>query len=215
MTSLAGQLILALLLVAAGGGLWSASRLDLRVADAAGDLAGLQYDKAAGLDDAQSGPGLLRRLPGVDAAATRAQAIGDTARYWLGTQLAGANAAAKLLSANAAYHAAIDKGGKWPEVVARLDEVVKQYAAIVRDQPDNVDAAFNYEFVVRLRSALTAARRDVPPDMLESNITLHGLPGAPPAGTDTKTFKMIVPMQPDERREAETAGRSAPRNRKG
>lgn len=215
MTSLAGQFILALVLVVAGGGLWSASKLDGHVADAAGDLAGLQYDKAAGLDDTQSGPGLLRRLPGVDAAATRAQAIGDTARYWLGTQPTGDGATADLLSANAAYHAAMDQGGKWPEVVAKLDEVVKQYATIVREQPDNVDAAFNYEFVVRLRSALTAARRDVPADLLENTITLHGVAGAPPAGTDTKTFKMIVPMQPDERREAETAGRGAPRKRKG
>lgn len=215
MTSLAGQFIVALVLVLAGGGLWTAAKLDTNVAGAAGDLAGLQYDKAAALDGAEAGNGLLRWLPGVEGAAERAQVIGDTARYWQGTTPAGGKASASLLSANAAYHAAMDKGGKWPEVVAKLDEVVKQYATVVRDEPDNVDAAFNYEFVVRLRSALAAARRDVPADLLESHVTLHGVAGAPPQGTDTKTFKMIVPMQPDERREAETAGRGAPRNRKG
>lgn len=215
MTSLLGQFTLAGLLVLAGAGLWRAARLDRDVADAASDLAGLQYDKAAGLAVGQGRPGLLRQLPGVEGAAARAQLIGDTARYWQGVTPTGGTAKPSLLSANSAYHAAMQNGGKWPEVVAKLDEVVKQYAAVVREQPDDLDAAFNYEFVVRLRAALTAAKRDVPPSMLAHEVTLHGIPGAPPAGSDTKTFKMIVPMQPDERREAETAGRGAPRNRKG
>lgn len=215
MTSTIGQLILAGLLMLAGAGLWSAAKLDAQVAGAAGDLAGLQYDKAAALADDEAASALVRRLPGVDGAAARARAIADTARYWQGTGPAPNAAQESLLSANAAYRAAMDKGGKWPEVVARLDDVVKRYAAVVREQPDNEDAAFNYEFVVRLRSALTAARRDVPPSLLDSDVTLHGIAGAPPAGTDTKTFKMIVPMQPDERREAEQAGRGAPRSRKG
>lgn len=215
MTSVVGQFILAGALVLFGAGLWSAAKFDAEVAGAAGDLAALQYDKAAALADRDASGSLVRRLPGVEGMAERARAIADTAKYWQGTGPAPNSAAESLLSANAAYRAAMASGGKWQEVVARLDDVVKRYTAVVREQPDNEDAAFNYEFVVRLRSALAAARRDVPPSFLDSDVTLHGIAGAPPSGTDTKTFKMIVPMQPDERREAEQAGRGAPRSRKG
>ena len=38
-------------------------------------------------------------------------------------------------------------------------------------------------------------------------LTVHGEPGAPPQNSDAKKFKMIVPMLPDERQEAEEAGR--------
>lgn len=215
MRTLTGQLILAVVLLLAGAGLWAAGRVDLDVARAASDLAAFQYDQAATLDGGQVAGRLLRQVPGVDAAAVRAQTIGDTARYWQGTLPAGSPATATLFTANAAYRAAMRDGGPWPTVVARLDEVVKQYAAIVRERPDDEDAAFNYEFVVRLRAALAAAKRDVPPDLLESDVTLHGLAGAPPKGTANSTFKLIVPMQPDERREAEQAGRNAPQKRKG
>lgn len=44
---------------------------------------------------------------------------------------------------------------------------------------------------------------------------LHGAQGAPPAGADVKSFKVIVPMRPEERQEAEGASKSGPRPRKG
>ena len=44
---------------------------------------------------------------------------------------------------------------------------------------------------------------------------MHGVPGAPPEESDAKKFKMIVPMLPDERQEAEEAGRAAKKIRKG
>src|SRR5262249_15828899 len=120
-----------------------------------------------------------------------------------------------LLSANASYHATLVNGGKWADLVAKLDDVIKQYASVVRDDPANLDAAFNYEFVVRLRAGLAAGKRDLQPGFVPVDTTIHGVPGAPPPSENTKSFKMIVPMQPDERREAEQAGRGAPRRHKG
>ncbi len=212
MTSLVGQLVLAGLLALVGAGLWTTADLDRGLADGAQDLATLQYDRAVSTIGEPTGA-LLRRLPGVDASAGRADRIRDTARYWQGTPEPAAKGS--LLAANEAYHATMEAGGTWQTVVTRLDEVVKQYAAVVRDHPEDEDAAFNYEFVVRLRAGIAAGRRDVPPNQGGGDVTIHGVPGAPPPGSDLKTFKMIVPMQPDERREAEQAGRGAARVKKG
>jgi hypothetical protein len=215
MTSLVGQLVLAAVLMLAGAGLWTTANLDRGLADGAQDLATLQYEQAVSTMGERAS-GLLRRLPGVAASADRADTIRDTAQYWQGTsESAGGPAKGSLLAANAAYHAVMESGGTWQTVVARLDEVVKQYAAVVRDHPEDEDAAFNYEFVVRLRAGIAAGRRDVAPNQGGSDVTIHGVPGAPPPGSDMKTFKMIVPMQPDERREAEQAGRGATRVKKG
>ena len=48
-----------------------------------------------------------------------------------------------------------------------------------------------------------------------SLLTSAILRGGPPEGSDAKKFKMIVPMRPDERMEAEQAGRGAQKIRKG
>jgi hypothetical protein len=48
-----------------------------------------------------------------------------------------------------------------------------------------------------------------------ADLTVHGAAGAPPQDSDAKKFKMIVPMLPDERQEAEEAGRAGQKVRKG
>ena len=97
-----------------------------------------------------------------------------------------------------------------------LAALVKQYAEILRDNPNNTEAAFNYEYVVRLRSVFAARKLVVPPFSAKGNgLTVHGFPGAPPEESEMKKFKMIVPMRPDERLEAEKAGKGTTKVRKG
>ena len=48
-----------------------------------------------------------------------------------------------------------------------------------------------------------------------AGLTIHGFAGAPPEESDMKKFKMIVPMRPDERLEAEKAGKGTTKVRKG
>jgi hypothetical protein len=101
-------------------------------------------------------------------------------------------------------------------VVGRLDTLAKNYAEVLREEPNRTDAAFNYEYIVRLRAAIAARRQPVAAvDPSQSQVTIHGHEGAPPAESDTKKFKMIVPMRPDERLEAEKAGKGATKVRKG
>jgi hypothetical protein len=49
----------------------------------------------------------------------------------------------------------------------------------------------------------------------DAGLTIHGFAGAPPEESDMKKFKMIVPMRPDERLEAEKAGKGTTKVRKG
>ena len=107
-------------------------------------------------------------------------------------------------------------GGTYQTFVARLDSIGKLYADILRVEPENEDAAYNYEFVLRLRRAAMTAKKNIPGlDPAAAGITVHGVPGAPPQDSDAKKFKMIVPMMPDERQEAEEAGRAGRKVRKG
>lgn len=188
-----GQLILAIVLIVGGAALWARGSDADRLADAQRALVTLQYRQAA------------------DAGSTSA-----AAQYWTGNYGAVNRDADPFLAANAAYRTAMAHGGDPRSVVTRLDDIAKRYADVLRDDPANEDAAYNYEFVLRLRRAAMQAKQTIPGlDPAARGITVHGLPGAPPKDSDAKKFKMIVPMMPDERQEAEEAGRSGRKIRKG
>ena len=210
-----GQALIAILLVAAGAILWRSSEHERRLAAAERDLVTLKYEDAAAAA-AQPAGRLANLMPGSTATAD-AKALASTAGYWRGDYDAAIeNADAKLLAANAAYRKVREAGGSWQAVVGRMDGVVKQYAEILRDDPSNAEAAFNYEYVVRLRAVFAARKQAVPPlDARNAGITIHGFEGAPPEQSDMKKFKMIVPMRPDERLEAEKAGKGTTKVRKG
>ena len=210
------QAIIALLLVAAGAILWRSSESERRLAAAERDLVTLRYDSAA-TAAAQPGGRLANLMPGAVRTAADAKNVETTAGYWQGNFDAVADDAdAKLLAANAAYRNMRKAGGSWQAVVGRMDTLVKQYAEILRDDPTNTEAAFNYEYVVRLRQVIAARKQPVAPfDAMDSGLSIHGFAGAPPEASDMKKFKMIVPMRPDERLEAEKAGKGATKVKKG
>lgn len=210
------QALIALLLLAAGAVLWRSSEMERRLAAAERDLAMLRYADAA-TAAAQPGGRLAALMPGTGRSTTDAKTLETTAGYWQGDYDAVAeNPEAKLLAANAAYRNMRKAGGSWQAVVGRMDSLVKQYAEILRDDPSNTEAAFNYEYIVRLRQVIAARRQPVAPvDGTDSGLTIHGFAGAPPEASDMKKFKMIVPMRPDERLEAEKAGKGTTKVRKG
>lgn len=221
MKSVVAQMLLVVLLVVAGMVLWTVGAAEARLAAAQQMLVTLRYDLAA--EELQTGVAtnavgrLVADTTGISSDAADTQ---RTASYWLGSVdellQADDDPSTKLLAANAAYRALRAEGGTWQSVTTRLEAIAKRYADVLREQPDNEDAAYNYEFVVRLRTAVAAARRPIAPLALEeTGLTVHGHRGAPPEGTDARKFRMIVPMRPDERMEAEQAGRGAQKIRKG
>jgi hypothetical protein len=210
-----GQAVIAIVLVAAGAILWRSSEYERRLAAAERDLVTLKYEDAAA-EAAQPGGRLAGLMP-LSATAADAKTLASTAGYWRGDYDAAIeNPDAKLLAANAQFRKIREQGGSWQAVVGRMDSVVKQYAEIVRENPNNTEAVFNYEYVVRLRAVFAARKAAVPPLPPNSTgLTIHGFAGAPPEASDMKKFKMIVPMRPDERLEAEKAGKGTTKVRKG
>ncbi|HUE90452.1 MAG TPA: hypothetical protein VMO26_30575 [Vicinamibacterales bacterium] len=216
MKSVASLMVVVVLLTLAGTVLWFASRAEARMAAAEYALVTLRYERAAEELDTARGSGLfdplVQRVGG-------APTDSATARYWSGDYEALAeseDASRRLLAANAEYRLLRSTGGTFQSFVARLDSIAKQYAEVLRTEPDNEDAAYNYEFVLRLRRAAMTAKQTIPGlDPAAGGVTVHGVPGAPPPDSDAKKFKMIVPMMPDERQEAEEAGRAGRKMRKG
>jgi tetratricopeptide (TPR) repeat protein len=193
MRSPASQIVTALVLIVAGLLLWTAGSRYQRQAQAEKSLATLQYARAETEHDQVRAP----------------------AAYWLGKYDDAQRAADHFLAANAAYRAAVAQGGDWRAVVGRLDGAIGQYAEALRTNPGHPDAAYNYEFAIRYRAALAARQQNVAADAGGPDRTVHGLAGAPPDTSDLKKFKVIIPMRPEERREAEEAGKSGRRIRKG
>jgi tetratricopeptide (TPR) repeat protein len=192
MKSVAGRMAVALLLIVAGALLWSAGSRYQRQAQAERSLGTLQYARAANEHDLARGP----------------------AAYWLGDYEDARRSADPFLAANAAYRAAVRQGGDWRAVTGRLDGAVAQYADVLRASPGHPDAAYNYEFAIRYRAAIAGRQQNVAAEGgVETSV--HGVAGAPPDTSDMKKFKVIIPMRPEERREAEEAGKAGRRIRKG
>ena len=157
MKSAAAPVVIAAILVGAGGLAWSAANRELRLAEAEREVVSLQFESAAATLAELSQPNpLLRVVPGAD---TRAVARLDATRqYWrAGYDQVRTGDDVPLLAANAAYRAVERDGASWQVAVGQFDDLVKRYADVLRNDPTNEDAAYNYEFVVRRRAAIAAA----------------------------------------------------------
>jgi hypothetical protein len=216
MRSSFGQLLFALVLAAAGFVMARTGDVERRIAAAERDLVTLRYQEAGAVAEG-SLPPLASWIPGVNETAEAADRLRTTSKYWTGEYTALASGSESgLLGANAAYRALRREGGTWQAVVGRLDGIVKTYADVLRADPANLEAAYNFEFISRLRGVIAARRQNLGPMDLDTlGITIHGGVGAPPEEAEAKKFKMIIPMRPDERMEAEKAGKGATRTRKG
>jgi hypothetical protein len=237
MKSLVGGTILAVVLFVAAAAAWTEARLTRRVAEAHRRLATLHYDTTDDIDDAVT---VFNRLPW-----PQGEGSGDVRRhratvsYWMvrydslaeipmATGQEQVNDPQLLLvAANAAFRNSTPQVGDRKAAVERLDTVIQQYADVLRKDPRQNEAAFNYEFVSRMRDTLAKgparpSAKDKKPEKVESvsvdlpsGPTVHGRPGAPPEGTPMSDFKTITPMRYDEREEQMDPGRGKEIKRKG
>jgi hypothetical protein len=230
--------ILAVALFAVAAACWSEAKLTRRVAEAHRRLATLHYDPDDDIDDAAT---VFTRLPwpaganGSDVKRYRA-----TVSYWrvrydsltdmtMATgQQAVTDPSLLFVAANASFRDAAPQVGDRKAAVERLDAVIQSYAEVLRKDPGYADAAYNYEFVSKMRDALAkapakGATRDKKvaehPESVSIDLptgpTVHGLPGGPPEGTVMSDFKTITPMRYDEREEQMDPGRGKEIRRKG
>ena len=207
MTNIIGRLVLAALLL---GGAWLSVAESARLqttADLWQRLVLLQNDVPA-----PTGPSPLTRwLPAAlqpgDAAGAQQKATGD---YWLArydelvrSRGGDPDPAVRLTAANAAYRVARRTGEPGMDMAERLDAVREAYGEVLKTDPRNADAAWNYEFVARTRDVVARARvagRNRPaPDtpgltVPKGALTVHGAPSAPPPDVKAQEFETIAPM---------------------
>jgi len=225
MKSVLVSLVLVVALVAAAEGFRRAAAIEEALATADEQLTttgAISRDADATLDAAL---GLASRLPvlgpRLEQQVRRNRA---TQAYWqrdyaalvsgpLAPAATETDATIRLLSANAAFRQAAKRGGT-PQVIARgFDDVLKAYADVLDRDPANVNGAYNYEFVSRLRSALAGGRASGTPE--PDSRSMQGEPGEPPKGTPKSDFNVIVPLRPEERQEQLDPGAGAEFKRKG
>jgi hypothetical protein len=213
MTTIVIRVAVALLLAAGAWLCWREARLIDRAADARMSLSLLHYeavDPAAPrwtLSDV-----VLNETRPLAAGARRDQA---TAGYWRGRYADAMDIDRQeidpdllLIAANASFRASQREGTVGQPAVQRLDGVLQTYVAVLKAAPEQPEAAYNYEFVARVRdrtarAAASKAKPDVPvaaaprteSDDLPAGPTLHGHPGAPPPEVKAEEFKIIAPME--------------------
>jgi len=233
-TTTLGQIIIALMLLAAGGLVRQAARVERQLAGAETRLATLQPDAAdseyAGVVEAL-GPAADLPVLGTALVADIQEARAKIA-YWRGDYASVPSQEAELtdpgtspdlvfLAANAKFRTVVGRRSG-QEGAQDLDGVLRVYTMLLKRDPSHQDGAFNYEYVVRLRNIVARTRprsgdaqgaagsKSQPPPP-----SVHGDQGAPPSDDTSDSFNVIVPLRPEERGELMKAGSGAARQRKG
>ena len=226
MTSVPGRAVVALLLVLAAAAFWKVGQWERRLADTHQALATLRYAApAAEYDDIERSLRYAGRLPGPGSAMlSDARTQRATAQYWLSEYaslvpqrdasgaLVDRDPGLLLLAANAAYRSSQADTSDRLLTIHRLESVMKAYAEVLKNNPGDADAAYNFEYVVRKRNLLIQPHPATP--KADAPAAIHGRPGAPPPGTDMSRFKMVIPKR-DEERNDPTAGKGGVKTRKG
>lgn len=227
MTSIAGYVIAALLLAGAGAAALAVGAVERRMAAAEEHIATLRYDDAAAaLDEAERLAGYTRWLPGASDAARELQVHRASLQYWqkrydallpreadpVGAVEAG-NLPLQLVVANSAYRAGQARAEGRMGMVQMLDESIGGYLTVLSGETWDERAAYNYEYLLRLRDEIARGRRKTLPPPVEEDASL-GASGAP-ADTNAKGFEIYIPLEGEERNDAAEAGKAAPRGRKG
>ena len=210
---------------------WSEARLAERVGDAKEHIATLRFADVP--VDLEADSTLADYLPGRRRASDDVRVATASVGYWLGrydavtpdTDNAEADAEVLLTAANASFRAAQRDPGSGLAAVQRLDGVLNAYASAMKASPRGRDAAYNYEYVARLRdqvarsqgkptkpqaAPLAASGGDLP-----AGPTIHGRPGAPPPEAKMEELQMLAPMEYGDREAQPEATPGGKRERKG
>lgn len=119
----------------------------------------------------------------------------------------------RLVVANALHRRSQTKLGEKAAAVQALEEAAAGYLTVLRGDAWNEDAAYNYEYVIRLRDALGQGK--LPPQAQAPKTDL-GQGGAPAQESGQQKFEIYVPLQGNEKApNAGDAGKTGAKDRKG
>ncbi len=200
-------LVMALILGGLAAAVAAAGRLDRRVAQAEQQIATFAFDDAeaayTALERSLDVAGAVPWVFGGSRAEleTRRAAL----RYWRGdyagllADYAGAsspdvtgNLPLQFVLANAAARAALDPDADREQVLRALDGAIDVYLGVLQESPGHLDAAYNYEYLLRLRADLASGA-----EMPAPRRSRHGREGEAPEDGELEEIEIYVPVQRD------------------
>ncbi|HET9361923.1 MAG TPA: hypothetical protein VFO58_19355, partial [Vicinamibacterales bacterium] len=124
------------------------------------------------------------------------------------------NVELQLVVANAAYRVKQAQFKDRQSTIKALEEAAAGYLTVLKNNTWHPDAAFNYEYIVRLRDEAGKGRQP-PPRENEEESDL-GESGAPTPATSQEGFEIYIPLEQGEKNPSGgEAGKAAPKERKG
>jgi hypothetical protein len=121
----------------------------------------------------------------------------------------------QMLVANGVYRAGQIKAKDREQSIQALQDAVSGYMTVLKGPAWDERAAYNFEFLVRVRDELrNGKRKALPPPPMEQQGN-NGEAGEPFEPTNTKAFEIYIPLEEQERTKASEAGKASPNKRKG
>ena len=229
MKSFTGFLIGAVILALAGAALLGAARLERHLADAHEQAATLRYAEAQdSLAAAEEYAAYASWIPGVgEPTLKEIRARQAAIQYWRKDYDAvlpertepvalvdETNVDLQLVVANAAFRVGYAQAKDRATMIQALDEAASGYMTVLKNNTWHPDAAYNYEYVIRLRDELARNRRlAIPEEKPDGDL---GEEGEPSAATSSEGFEIYIPLESDEKApEGGDAGKASTKDRKG
>jgi len=240
MRSAVGGLLVAVVLFGSAWLCRSEAAFARRLAGAHEHLATLKYNID---DNVGEEPSIVSRLPWpVVSLAEDVRGHQAKLAYWraeykdltAASPISGGNArddagdpGVMFIAANAAFRATLAEPADRTTTVDRLDRVLQSYADVMRTDPGNSDASYNYEYVSRFRDTVAKSKspritKEAPRRIdgeLDASVdlpigpTVHGRPGGPPQDLPMQQFRTVTPMRYEEREELEPGRGQRPKRR--
>ena len=230
MRSTIGFAVAALVLGLFGVAFLGVARLEGYMADAGGRLSTLQYTSAQeSLTEAEEYANRARFVPWLGSDARQEiRARQAAAQYWqrqydailpAGAEPVAAvdemNVELQLVVANSAYRVHQTEFKDKQSTVKALEETASGYLTVLKSNTWHPDAAFNYEYIIRLRDAAAKGSQPPPPQKNEEESD-NGESGAPTPATSQEGFQIYIPLEQGEKNPTGgEAGKASAKERKG
>ena len=127
------------------------------------------------------------------------------------------NVELQLVVANAAYRLGQRRSRDKATTMKALEEAASGYLTVLKNNTWHTDAAYNYEYIIKLRDELAKSGKQPPqPPKEQSEESDNGESGAPSPATSSKGFQIYIPLEQGEKNPSGgEAGKAAPKERKG
>jgi hypothetical protein len=130
------------------------------------------------------------------------------------TAIPSDNVELQFVVANAVYRSNLARAKDRPSTLQALDAGINAELAVLKNAKRHDDAAYNLEYLVRLRDDVEKGRRRLAP--LNPPLSALGSLGIPSSDLESSgTFKLYVPLDSEERNKVGNAGKAVPKGRKG